>query len=368
MRGVGRTYRRGAIWWIRYWHHGREYRESSGSAREVDAVRLLKQRLKEMGRGRFVGPSEDRVLLTDLFDALLVDYRNNGRKSLSSLPGRLAPLRAAFALDRAVDVTEDRIERYKAERLAAKTKRKTPVAPATVNRELAALKRAFRLAVEQKRLTVAPTIKLLAEHNARQGFLEPASFEAVVRKLPEDLRDFARFAYLTGWRKGELTTLAWSDVDRGNARIRLRHEHSKNHETRVLVLADELAEIIERRWRARRLGGGTSRARLSPLVFHRRGRPVANIKRPWADACKAAGVPGTLFHDLRRSAVRNMDRANVTQSVAMAITGHKTTSVYRRYRIVDEADIGEALMRTQQAVKQAVSAKVKPMRDAAERG
>jgi integrase len=367
VRGIGRSYQRGSIWWIRYWHRGREYRESSESAREGDAIRLLKHRLKEIGRGRFVGPAEDKVLFTELLDALEVDYRNNGRRSTPTLLGRLKPLRAAFALDRAVDVTEGRIARYKADRLAAETKRETPVAPATLNRELAALKRAFRLAVEQKRLTVAPTIKLLAEHNARQGFLEPKTFEAVVAKLPGDLRDFARFAYLTGWRKGELTTLAWSDVDRATARIRLRHEHSKNHETRVLVLADELAAIIERRWQARRFGKDR-RARLAELVFHRHGRAVANIKRPWKEACQAAGVAGTLFHDLRRSAVRNMDRARVTQSVAMAITGHKTTSIYRRYRIVDEADIGEALALTQASVRQAATAKVKSMRDASDHG
>lgn len=136
-------------------------------------------------------------------------------------------------MERTIDVSEARIERYKADRLASHAltrygQGKRRVSPATVNRELTVLKRAFRLAVRQKRLSAAPHIDLLEEAAPRQGFLEPAAFERVVRHLPPDLADLSRFGYLSGWRKGEIRRLAWSDVDRPAGRIVLRREHSKN--------------------------------------------------------------------------------------------------------------------------------------------
>ena len=292
------------------------------------------------------------------------------RRSLATLRWRLAPLRAAFGEDRATDVTEARIERYRAERLASKTRHGTgprATAPATINRELTVLKRAFSLAVKQKRLSAAPTSELLEEAPPRQGFLEPAAFERVVRHLPTDLQDFARFGYLPGWRKGEIWRLTWPDVDRTGGRIALRREHSKNGEPRVLPLVGELAELVERRWTAREYEtpGGTTA--LAPFVFHRDGQPAGDFRKAWATACEAAGVAGTLFHDLRRSAVRNMDRAGVSQSVAMALSGHKTASVYRRYRIVAEDDLREALARMQASLTARPAAIVTPIREAAER-
>ena len=134
--GVGTIYRRGRVWWIKYSVHGKRLRESSKSTRESDAIRLLRTRIEECGKGRRRDPvAESRVRMSELFAALVADYQENGRRSAATLAFRLAPLREAFGQDRALDVTTARIVRYRQDRLA------TGKAPATVNRELAALRR-----------------------------------------------------------------------------------------------------------------------------------------------------------------------------------------------------------------------------------
>jgi integrase len=119
--------------------------------------------------------------------------------------------------------------------------------------------------------------------------------------------------------------------------VRLRPELSKNREGRILPLSTPLRAVMERRMEARTLE--------SPRVFHLKGRPIGDWRRAWATACNKAGLPGKLFHDLRRTAVRNLIRAGVPERVAMSITGHKTRSIFDRYHIVNEVDTREATNR-----------------------
>jgi len=133
--------------------------------------------------------------------------------------------------------------------------------------------------------------------------------------------------------------------------VRLRIENSKNKESRVLPLTGRLWEIFQDRVRNRRLD--------CVCVFHRDGQRIGNFKKAWRTACIKSGLGkmeeidskkkyvGTIPHDLRRCAARNLSRAGVTESVAMEITGHKTRSMYRRYRIVDERDLREATEKLQ---------------------
>jgi hypothetical protein len=140
----GYGYKRGNIWWVRYSVRGKEFRESTGSDLKSDALKMLKLRFQEVGRGRFIGPSQERVMMEDLLTSLETEYEVNSRRSLGTLKGRLVHLRASFGSCRAIDVSEAKIEHYKQTRLAEKTTRgDRPVQPATINRELFMLRKAF---------------------------------------------------------------------------------------------------------------------------------------------------------------------------------------------------------------------------------
>jgi integrase len=147
----------------------------------------------------------------------------------------------------------------------------------------------------------------------------------VVTHLPEYLKDFARFGFVTGSRKGSIQTLRWTDVT--DEAIRLRAENSKTRKAESVPIEGELADIIERRRAAQVWEDDEGNARFSEYVFHVKALPVGDFRKAWASACKAANVTAH-FHDLRRTAARNMIAAGVPQVVARKITGHRTDSMF----------------------------------------
>ena len=305
MRGDGRIYQRGPVWWIEYWHNGKQVRETSngvvykadgtksdGTIRQV-AEKLLKERRRTAGTPHFIGPKAERVTFEDLAAMYLTDYTVNRRRSLDHAERYVKKLRGAFGLDRALAITTDRIEAYKAGRLAE------GLQPGAVNRELAALRRMFSLAMRAGKLPHRPHIAMLDESgNAREGFVEPAEFEAICGSLPPYLQDAARFAYLTAWRIGAVRALEWRDVDLRGRTLQLRAASAKNKRAKVIPLVGDLLVLLERR--------AASRDPACPFVFTGRdGGRLGDFRKAWRRAAEAAGIHGLLFHDLRRSAARN---------------------------------------------------------------
>ena len=323
-----------ATWWVQYSVRGKRYRESSGSLNRADAVKLLKRRIGQAAEGRPVGHDIERTTFEDLAKILLDDYKANGRQSIRRAKSSTQNLRRFFADSRALDITEDRLNAYIVFRQDEKA------ANATINRELAALKRAFRLA--GRKVGQVPRFRMLRENNARKGFFEAEQFGAVLQHLPEYLKPVFEVAYVTGWRvSSELLTRKWQHVDLENGWLRLDPGESKNSEGRMFPLTPELRDILSRQLeRTRQLQLATGQ--VIPWVFHRAGKPIKNYYGGWDKACRLAGYPDRIAHDLRRTAVRNLERAGVPRSAAMKMTGHKTESVYRRYAIVDEAMLRES--------------------------
>jgi len=171
----------------------------------VNAERLLRDRLGRKDRGDLVVDAR-KVKYTELIEMIKDDYRANQRKSLKRVEGCLRHLTAFFGSFRALDITTDRINRY------IKVRREE-AAPATIQNELAILKRMFNLAVQAGRLPQRPHVPSVKVNNARQGFFEAGDFKVVLSHLPEYLRGPMEFAYLTGWRvRSEVRPLTWEQV------------------------------------------------------------------------------------------------------------------------------------------------------------
>lgn len=178
IRGTGRVYqqtvpdratgkrRKVRTWAIRYYNrrtgqHENEY----GFKNMSDAERILRTRLADQDRGRLIGTAIERTDFADLRKMIEADYKANGRRSSKRLEQSLAHLREAFGQARAVDISEDRITDYVAARL------KEGAAVASVNRELAALRRMFTLAYDAQRVGRKPRIRTYHEDNVRHRIL-----------------------------------------------------------------------------------------------------------------------------------------------------------------------------------------------------
>jgi integrase len=336
--GTGRIYRRGSIWWIDYSHRGARQRESSESTKLKDAKALLKKRLGEIANGKLPGRDEERLRLTDIREAVEADFKMNGKKSLDRALLSFKHLARHLGDAPVLSITTGRVRRYITDR------QEEGAAASSVRNELIALRRGLNLLHQDARVSRVPKIPGPQLDNTRQGFLTQADLTRVLLHLPDYARPLVRFAYLTGWRSGEVLGLQWSQVDFEAGTVRLEPGTTKNHEGRTFPfrVLPPLAELLERQ-REHTRQVERLKETIIPWVWHRDGRPIRSIRVAWRNAQKKAGLPGAWFHDLRRSAVRNMERAGVPRSVAMKLSGHKTESVYRRYAIADARAMEEGV-------------------------
>ena len=314
----------------------RQFHNHTVHGTKSDAQKYLNGVLRERDLGQFV---DSKITIDTLLDALLLDYKINGRDyDWAELVTR-CHLRPYFGQLVAAKLTTDSLRSY------IRMRQEKGTANATINRALALLRRAYNPATEADPPKVGrvPNIPALEENNTRKGFFEHDSFVALRRQLPEEIRPVLTFAYYTGCRRGEILMLEWSQVDLAEQVIRLEPGETKNKEARVFHLAPELLETLRMQKALR-----DQKHPYCQWVFFRNGRPILEFKNSWETACKAAGLVTPtgdhvhVFHDLRRTGVRNLIRAGVPEKVAMIISGHKTRSVFDRYNIVDERDLKEA--------------------------
>lgn len=333
---MGCIYRRpdSKYWWVKYFRVGKAYSESSHSEKENDAKKLLRLREGQVVENKLPSLRAQKVTLDELSQDLINDYKVNRQRTLSDAEDKVKNLKDFFGNIRAMNITTDKI------RLFILHRQEQGRANATINRDLAALKRMFNLARQMTppKVVSVPYIPHLTEDNARQGFFEGHEYRALLDSLPAYLKPVLMLGYYTGMRREEILGLQWEQVDLMAGVIRLRPQDTKTKEGRIIYMRKEILDIISYQHILH-----TQKFLGCPLVFpSEMGEKIVDFRKAWKTACKAAGLEGKIFHDLRRTAVRNMIRAGIPERVAMQISGHKTRAVFDRYNIVSEEDLKKA--------------------------
>lgn len=370
--GDGRLFLRNGIWWMDFSVDGRRIRQSTGTDKKTDARRILRERHAQALHGQL--PEQPRkVTLRELQARVHALYELKERNSIPHVARAFRPLREFFGTRPVAKLTTGDLERYVAWRLAgngiAPTARVQSVKPATVHIELALLRVGLRHLHKAGELARVPMFPSLSIRNTREGFFTDEDLAKVTPHLRDPLPDVVTFCYLTGWRcAAEVLPLTWADVDPVAGVIRLPASRSKNKDGRELpyLAMPELRAIVARAAAARELVHEMTGTR-PERVFHRRGKPIKDFRGAWAKAVAAGGVRANLIHDLRRSAVRNLERAGAPRSQAMKLTGHKTEAVYRRYAITSTDDVASAMARVAELRALEAEAREKSQRLAQER-
>ena len=365
-KGTGCVFKRpdSAVFWLKYSKDGKPYRESSGFTDRQKAEKRLKVRLSEITAGTFIGPQSEKIKVAELAEDFLREYRINERKSIDDATARWnLHLQPFFGAKKAIDVSSDLISRYVDQRQQEGAKN------ATINREVAALKRMFRLGQQctPAKVLRMPHFPHLRENNVRKGFLEDSQYRKLVEGTELWFRTIVECGRTYGWRISELLGMKVKQVDLMQRVIRLDPGTTKNSDGREVFMTDALYLLL-----AACVEGKSA----EDSVFTRpNGIPVRTLRDAWEKACTLAGVgqfvcvdcatpvqtgslcqkcsgkrtryTGLIFHDLRRTAARNLRRAGISETVIMKIGGWRTRSVFERYAIVSRGDIVDAMQKLQ---------------------
>jgi len=365
-KGTGSIYKRpdSAVFWLKYSKNGKPYRESSGFTDSQKAEKKLRMKLAEIQTGTFIEPKTEKIKVTELAEDFLREYRINGRKSIDDAKTRWElHLKPFFGAERAVEVSSSRIAQY------VDLRQQQGAKNATINRELAALKRMFRLGQQSTPAKVirVPYFPPLSENNVRKGFLEDSQYRKLVGGAELWFRALVECGRTYGWRVSELLTLKVKQVDLMQRVIRLDPGTTKNRDGREVFMTDAVHHLLS--------ACVTGKAAEDAVFSRPNGIAVRSFRDAWERACVGAGVgqficadcaspvqtgepcesckgkrskyTGLIFHDLRRTAARNLRRAGIPETVIMKIGGWRTRSVFERYAIVSRGDIQEAMQKLQ---------------------
>jgi integrase len=352
-KGTGciRKVKGSSFWHIYYYCNGRQIRESSKSESKLAAERLLHRRFIEMGIVSPPTTNPAKLKYEDIRESLLEEHRARGVRFLKMLEYEgLKHLDDFFAGSRVATITTHLlgtfIRKRKAHRLGG-----GPVTNSTLNRNLALMRRMMNLAEDQGKIQFLPTFPVLPKERRRKQLLAPEDFEKLREELPKRLYPVVTFLYLTGCRLGEARELQCSHVDFDALKIRVGNLVMDGW-SRMIPL-DGLEPFVEqlrlkeapRRHVEDSNGESDEKSENEDNCDYPRV-PLfctTNLRKRWRRACIRRGLGwmeplpggreiyrGLLLQHLRRSAIRNMLEADVSEQVAMTIAG------YRRHEVTDQ--------------------------------
>jgi integrase len=303
---------------------------------------------------------EKPLTIADLWKTYLSGYKLAGKKAAWRQEGAWKNhLEKVFGEMRPDQLSTPDVVSYQEQRIAA------GAGPATVNRELNALKAALNLAHEttlaggKPRLSHVPHWNALKEPPARSGFIKAPQYAKLCEHASQLwLRAFIACCYTFGFRRGEMLNLRVRQCDFFDVWIQLEEGTTKNDEGRKAHMTSEVFNLLKSCCEGKNP---------DDLVFTREdGSAVRELREDWYALCVAAGLGcfveakrangkaydkyvGLQPHDFRRTAVRNLIRRGVPQHIAMKISGHKTEEVFRRYDILDDEDLIDATRKLEAA-------------------
>jgi integrase len=318
--------------YLKYYSRGKPIVISAETEDYDEALATLRQKLAQAAVQVDYTEHPERVRMSQLFDLLLEFYGKHERRSTYDVECKIkSRLRPWWGKIKAQAVGSALVDRYVRWRRSAKPKPQN----ASINRDLAYIRRALKLGAQQDPPLVlrVPHFEMLPESDPREGTLPHEKYKAVRDALPGYARIALVIAYHTGARKGEIRSVRKDQIDLKAGRINLPGRTTKNGKPRYLPIYGDLAVELDM--------AITAGAKDCPYLIQQDGKPVFDWKKAWATACKAAGVAGTLFHDLRRTALTNMIEAGLSEKEAMEISGHRTRSVFDRYHIVSDRRLKE---------------------------
>lgn len=370
-RGEGRIFSRPGSknLWIQYYSRGEQIRVSAGTDDLNKAKKLLRKKIGQVEAG--VHPDTRRMTYEELRESYYGDYVTNRRKSLrrdhdgNPRMDKVVRLDGFFAGYKASEIDASLIRKFTAEQQAKGLEN------GSINRSISALRRMFYLAKEDGKIRDLPHFPMVDEAAPRKGFFERDEYEALFAALPDYLRLPFAIGYFSGMREGEILGLKWDQVKFLDGTIELLAGETKNDASRSVPIIPQLRALLVEQFRKRQPD--------CPHVcfrFDRKGNAVKvqGFRKAWYSACVRSGLgkmeplrdrvtgelvyapkrgprskpkvkmvyQGKIFHDLRRTGVRNLVRAGVPEKVAMAISGHATRSVFDRYNISSGRDFVEA--------------------------